>query len=450
MKKRSGFFITMAVLFILLFVLQIQLPKPFVWQPSYNHLDRQPFGCYVFDSVLKVSLPKGYHVTRLTSYQLDKQYKNQQIAVLAQIDFSPASVLDIAHLENIAKRGGKVMIVSSYEFVNDSLDTKKYVSSRVVFSGSNYFSLRFVTRAIKERDSLLYDTLYWRKYDTAYSARPFKMYRELLSGSVRVDSIPHQVLSYHMMMETYEPEEDSLYVGEHTLDSVELDKGGYMVHEYAMEKVPTAVVVPCGKGEMIYACCPLLFTNYGILDPEISTYLFRLMSQMSDLPVYRTEAYLSKNQVPGVNDSPFREFLKRPPLRWALYLAMIGILLFVIFSARRRQRVIPVMAKPGNKSLEFVKLIGTLYYQRHDNRDLVEKKFRYFAEEVRRKIGVDVGDVNHDDEECQNLASRTGMDFQKVRECIRQVRLVIHLEGNITTEQMRLLIDEMDAILERL
>lgn len=450
MKNSRGFIIAMAVLFSLLFVLQIQLPKPFVWQPSYNHLDRQPFGCYVFDSVLKESLPRGYHVTRLTSYQLDKQNKDKQIAVLAQIDFEPAKPLDIFHLENIAKRGGKVMIVSSYEFVNDSLDKKKYVSSHIDFRGSNYFSLRFITRAIKERDPLLFDTLYWRKYDAAYSARPFKMYRELLSGSVYVDSIPHQVLAYHMVMEQYEPEEDSLYVGEHTVDSVELEKGGFMVHEYAKKKAPVVVVVPCGKGEIIYANCPLLFTNYGILNKETSTYLFRLMSQISDLPVYRTEAYLSKKQVQGVNDSPFREFLKRPPLRWAIYLSMIGVILFMIFSARRRQRVIPIVAKPGNKSLEFVKLIGTLYYQRHDNRDLVEKKFRFFAEEVRRKIGVDVGDVNHDDEECRILASRTGMDFLKVRECIRQIRLVIHLEGNITTMQMHLLVDEMDAILERL
>ena len=415
MKNSRGFIIAMAVLFSLLFVLQIQLPKPFVWQPSYNHLDRQPFGCYVFDSVLKESLPRGYHVTRLTSYQLDKQNKDKQIAVLAQIDFEPAKPLDIFHLENIAKRGGKVMIVSSYEFVNDSLDKKKYVSSHIDFRGSNYFSLRFITRAIKERDPLLFDTLYWRKYDTAYSARPFKMYRELLSGSVYVDSIPHQVLSYH-----------------------------------TMKKTPVVVVVPCGKGEIIYANCPLLFTNYGILNKETSTFLFRLMSQISDLPVYRTEAYLSKKQVQGVNDSPFREFLKRPPLRWAIYLSMIGVILFMIFSARRRQRVIPIVTKPGNKSLEFVKLIGTLYYQRHDNRDLVEKKFRFFAEEVRRKIGVDVGDVNHDDDECRILASRTGMDFQKVRGCIRQIRLVIHLEGNITTMQMRQLIDEMDDILERL
>lgn len=415
MKNSRGFIIAMAVLFSLLFVLQIQLPKPFVWQPSYNHLDRQPFGCYVFDSVLKESLPRGYHVTRLTSYQLDKQNKDKQIAVLAQIDFEPAKPLDIFHLENIAKRGGKVMIVSSYEFVNDSLDKKKYVSSHIDFRGSNYFSLRFITRAIKERDPLLFDTLYWRKYDTAYSARPFKMYRELLSGSVYVDSIPHQVLSYH-----------------------------------TMKKTPVVVVVPCGKGEIIYANCPLLFTNYGILNKETSTFLFRLMSQISDLPVYRTEAYLSKKQVQGVNDSPFREFLKRPPLRWAIYLSMIGVILFMIFSARRRQRVIPIVTKPGNKSLEFVKLIGTLYYQQHDNRDLVEKKFRFFAEEVRRKIGVDVGDVNHDDDECRILASRTGMDFQKVRGCIRQIRLVIHLEGNITTMQMRQLIDEMDDILERL
>ena len=50
----------MVVLFVLLFLLQMRLPKKFEWNATYYHADRQPFGCYVFDSVLTESMPKGY------------------------------------------------------------------------------------------------------------------------------------------------------------------------------------------------------------------------------------------------------------------------------------------------------------------------------------------------------------------------------------------------------
>lgn len=68
-----------------------------------------------------------------------------------------------------------------------------------------------------------------------------------------------------------------------------------------------------------------------------------------------------------VQQSPFRYLLAHQPLRWALYLTMITIILFMIFTAKRRQRAIPVIQEPANKSLEFTELIGTLYFQKKES-----------------------------------------------------------------------------------
>lgn len=108
------------------------------------------------------------------------------------------------------------------------------------------------------------------------------------------------------------------------------------------------------------------------------------------------------------------------------------------------------MEKPKNRSLEFIQLIGTLYYQRHDHADLVRKKFRFFAEEVRRNAGIDIGDVNQGDADCRALAEITGMDVEKIKETIREIRLVIHSDLNIPARQMRKLIDRMNRILENI
>ena len=151
-----------------------------------------------------------------------------------------------------------------------------------------------------------------------------------------------------------------------------------------------------------------------------------------------------------VQYSPFRELIKRPPLRWALYLLMLGVILLMVTTARRRQRVIPIIAPPLNKSLEFVRLIGTLYYQRCTHAELVRKKFIFFAEELRRRCGIDVRDVNTDDGEVRFLAEKTGWGETYIKQTLREIRLIIHSEEDIKPSKMREMIEAMNHILEKI
>ena len=48
------------------------------------------------------------------------------------------------------------------------------------------------------------------------------------------------------------------------------------------------------------------------------------------------------------------------------------------------------------------------------------------------------------------LAEITGMDVEKIKETIREIRLVIHSDLNIPARQMRKLIDRMNRILENI
>lgn len=129
---------------------------------------------------------------------------------------------------------------------------------------------------------------------------------------------------------------------------VEVDSVSTESEQDTLRYVPVAMTCPVGKGEVILVSTPLIFTNYGILDGNNSAYIFRLLSQMGEFPVVRTEGYVKETA--ETQQSPFRYLLSRQPLRWALYLTMIAILLFMIFTARRRQRVIPVIREPENKS----------------------------------------------------------------------------------------------------
>ncbi len=454
MKSSRNFLFAMLVLFVLFCLLQVNLPKKFVWSPTFSHVDKQPLGCFVFDSVLTQSLPNGYHVTKKTFFQLDQEHAKEKISVLMVVDQQNLKQLDVKYLCNIARRGGKVMVVASSSFddcrnadtvVVDELER----TFKVKIEDGIYFSLRGILSGLKAHDNDMYDTIYWNNRETMYAAQPYRMFYNMVGGTLFVDSVPKvKRLAYTLSTAGYDYKYDSLYVGDFTRFDTIVDKKERIerIDTFAIKKVPTAVSVPYGKGEVIFVSSPLLFTNYGMLEGNTFVYIFRLMSYLADLPVYRTEAYVKTDAMLVAEQSPFREFIKRPPLRWALYLALLGVVLFMIFTARRRQRVIPIMSKPANRSLEFIQLIGTLYYQRKDHVDLVRKKFKLFAEELRKTAGVDISDVNTDDREYQLLAEKTGMNSDRLKKVIRQIRLVLHSEGNISVEEMRSLIDAMDTI----
>lgn len=454
MKSSRNFLFAMLVLFVLFCLLQVNLPKKFVWSPTFSHVDKQPLGCFVFDSVLTQSLPNGYHVTKKTFFQLDQEHAKERISVLMVVDQHNLKQLDVKYLCNIARRGGKVMVVASSSF-DDGRNTDTVVvdelerTFKVRIEDGMYFSLRGILAGLKAHDNDMYDTIYWNNRETMYAAQPYRMFYNMVGGTLFVDSVPKvKRLAYTLSTAGYDYKLDSLYVGDFTRFDTIVDEKERIerIDTFAIKKVPVAVSVPYGKGEVIFVSSPLLFTNYGMLEGNTSVYIFRLMSYLADLPVYRTEAYVKTDAMLVAEQSPFREFIKRPPLRWALYLALLGVVLFMIFTARRRQRVIPIMSKPANRSLEFIQLIGTLYYQRKDHVDLVRKKFKLFAEELRKTAGVDISDVNTDDREYLLLAEKTGMNSDRLKKVIRQIRLVLHSEGNISVEEMRSLIDAMDTI----
>lgn len=454
MKSSRNFLFAMLVLFVLFCLLQVNLPKKFVWSPTFSHVDKQPFGCFVFDSVLTQSLPNGYHVTKKTFFQLDQEHAKEKISVLMVVDQQNLKQLDVKYLCNIARRGGKVMVVASSSF-DDGRNADTVVvdelerTFKVRIEDGMYFSLRGILAGLKAHDNDMYDTIYWNNRETMYAAQSYRMFYNMVGGTLFVDSVPKvKRLAYTLSTAGYDYRHDSLYVGDFTSFDTIVDEKERIerIDTFAIKKVPTAVSVPYGKGEVIFVSSPLLFTNYGMLEGNTSVYIFRLMSYLADLPVYRTEAYVKTDAMLVAEQSPFREFIKRPPLRWALYLALLGVVLFMIFTARRRQRVIPIMSKPANRSLEFIQLIGTLYYQRKDHVDLVRKKFKLFAEELRKTAGVDISDVNTDDREYLLLAEKTGMNSDRLKKVIRQIRLVLHSEGNISVEEMRSLIDAMDTI----
>ena len=348
-----------------MFAIECRLPKKFVWNPTFSHYDKQPFGCAVFDSLLSSSLPKGYSLSRKTFYELEQEDTALRRGILVITDNLHLTNVDVEAMLKMAERGDRITLVGS-SFSRILKDTLGFECG---YSSFNPLALKKDAIALRSKDSL-----YWVGDSAIYPRQVFCFYPQLCQSHFFADSISCEIWAKKTIV------------------------GG--------ESHPVAMSVSWGKGEVMLVSTPLLFTNYGVLDGKNVAYLFRILSPMGGFPIVRTESYMKETA--QVQMSPFRYFLSQPPLRWALYLSMASILLFMIFTARRKQRAIPVIREPENKSLEFVELIGTLYYQKKDHADLVRKKFFYFTEELRREIQVDVREVAEDERSFGRIARKAG------------------------------------------
>jgi len=416
MNKRFWFFVAGFLVFV--FLLEWNAPSKFVWEPTFNHYDKQPFGCAVFDSLMEKSVPAGYEVTKKTIAQLERDGygKKPHVFLIQTVSFRP-SATDIRALDRLLKAGNKVFIAAS-DIEPDSL----YPDLQVDINGQYGFSPMKVRSSIANQ-SIPYDTLVWSQ-QLPYQEKEYSVYSAMIGYNV--------IIGEKTVCDTLV----RCWVSEEESDSTD----GYWL--------ANMVRVKRGKGELFVSCDPLLMTNYGILDTQINGFIFRLMSQFRGLPIVRTEAYGPETGFE--TDTPLRFWLQNEPLRWAIYLTLGGLLLFCVFYARIRQRVIPVVEEPSNRSLEFVKLIGTLYHQKHINRDLLQKKFSYFAETLRRMTMIDVEDVESRKENIAQIAIRTGMPEAEVRMILDRVERYLQGNDELKDTALRKAIDGMDMIINKL
>jgi hypothetical protein len=88
----------------------------------------------------------------------------------------------------------------------------------------------------------------------------------------------------------------------------------------------------------------------------------------------------------------------------------------MVFEAKRKQRIIPVIKPLANSTLEFVSTIGNLYYQRGDHKNIAEKKIQFFFEYIHSHYRIPV--MQRDDTFINTLIKKTGMEPSTCRQLV--------------------------------
>lgn len=175
------------------------------------------------------------------------------------------------------------------------------------------------------------------------------------------------------------------------------DSTDYVAKLGRMNAVLNFVRIRYGKGYFLLHTTPLAFTNVHLLDPHMLAYAERVFSHLKTGTVYADVAHAVDEAVSRrrngelrpqsrlLSESPLSYILSQPPLAWSWYLLLSLALLYLLFRAKRRQRVIPVLEKNSNSSLEFIATMGRLYFQQGNPRQLALHKMKYLQGFIRER-----------------------------------------------------------------
>lgn len=185
----------------------------------------------------------------------------------------------------------------------------------------------------------------------------------------------------------------------------------------------TAMRIFIGKGQWIIHSQPYAFSNFGLLNGH-KDHANKFLAMIQDKPVIWDIHFIkrSMSSQPDLNysgsvlaeeqKSPIVEILKHDLLRWAYWLLFSGVLLYFILLIKRKMRAIPVWKAPGNESVNFIRLIASVYLSGNDNKAILEKKLRMFLIHVHQSYGI--RDFDWSEEARQLLSSVSGYDADKL------------------------------------
>ncbi|MFZ1634894.1 MAG: DUF4350 domain-containing protein, partial [Chitinophagales bacterium] len=137
------------------------------------------------------------------------------------------------------------------------------------------------------------------------------------------------------------------------------------------------IQVPYGDGFFYIHVNPIVFTNLFQIEENKLDYTSKLFSYLKPGDILWDIATPPQYK-PEEQEGPLKYILSQRSLRWAWYVLLVGLGIFLIFKSKRVQQPITVLEPNENKSLDFIQTIGRMYFLKRNNHQLVQQKMKLF------------------------------------------------------------------------
>ena len=386
MKKLLPYIIGGVVVLLLLFLLVFQVRRKdhvFDERISFNKRDKIPYGLYVAYHDLSHLFPDASIIVNKNEpafWDSLNSYSDKQALIIITPRFI-ADEFELNRLLNFAKAGNDV-----------------FISTRILSSEAQNF----------------------------FNCENFLSGFSLFSGLAEDDTMSVSLLSPpfpHREEYDYPGKQYDGYFGKYD------EKVSYELGQKGSGKV-NFIRLRAGTGNIYLHLAPLAFSNYFLLHKQNINYYNRALSVIpkDTKKVVWDEYFLHKRYTSsggGEGEGSkgwLSALMSQNSFRFALWLLIIVLILFILQEMRRKQRVIPAMAKPRNDSLDFVRTVGRLYHEKRDHRNLSRKMAAYFLDHVRNRYKLA---TNMQDEKfIQSLKMKSGQPEENIRAIVSFIKYI--------------------------
>jgi hypothetical protein len=352
MKSLRIYLISGAIILTLYVIAQANRPKAVNWTETLSCNEKAPYGTYILFNRLNDIFPDA-HIN---------PYHQPVYNVIAEDSIANASYVIIAPSIDFSKTDDEQII--------------KYVKAgNDVFIGAEYFGRSF------EKDLNVRTTEYFKiisENNSVHFVSPFLDSQKYFTLDKSVGSV------YFSQFDTAK----MIVLGENSQHNVNFLK--YNI----------------GKGSLYLMSNPKFFSNYSLLKAPGSAYAATALSFVKNTRQLIWDEYYTQGD--DADDSPMRVFLNSDALRWAYYITLSALLIFLLFEIKRRQRIIPLIEPLRNSTLEFVTVVGQLYYEKRNNANIAHKKITYLLAHLRDEYHLKTNKL--DDEFIEKLTAKLGVD----------------------------------------
>jgi hypothetical protein len=380
MSKSLKIYITLLViLFATIIYFDAKKPKPIDWTPTYSLKDKIPLGMYVFD------------------HEMGSFFKNQKVE---KMNISPYEYFynqyNYDTLVNTYKVKGTFLSISEYSDIdNESIGE---ICNFVSHGNSAFISSKEIPKSLLDSLKL--------KMNSEYKLK---------------DSIYNWVANKNLGTQKYKIIEN---VSDNYFSKIDTTKTTVLGYQSGDSTRVNFVKVPWVDGYFYLHTQPAAFTNFHLLKANHHEYAQKVLSYIPKGDIF----WHVKDQTGEViSDSPLRYIFSQPALTWAYYIAICGMLFFILFNAKRKQRIVPIIEPLRNSTIDFTKTIGNLYFQEGNHDNVIDKKIIYFLEKIRNEYLLDTTKL--DDDFIKKLHQKSGkelIDIQKAVFLINQYRKSPH------------------------
>lgn len=351
MDKRSKIALyAIGAMIVLMMIAEVSKPKALNWRDSYSAADKIPLGSYVLFNELK-------------------SFSNKPVKISTKTAFENLNDFDTN------KKSISIFINNGISFDKQDTETLlKYVESgNAVFISTNYMYGKLsdtLNIAIDSDNSGFFKTPSLNSFTSSHLKTNARTFKDVIENSffTKIDTLKTIALG-----------------------TVKIKKDEKTKNDTLPDTNINYIKVPFGNknGAFYVHTNPFAFSNYHMLNGN-DAYAATVLSFLPKHQIIWDNYYKSGRKV---ITSPLRFVLQNTALKWAFYITLIALIMFVVFRGKRTQRIIPVVEPLKNATLDFTKTIGNLYYQHGDFTNIINNKIQYFLEQIRSKYYLNTNEL---------------------------------------------------------